>query len=621
MTGTKRAHPAHPDASQLLWAMVLAIAGLLAAALVAPQTLEAQRSNATSPCRLDNNKWADPTTLWLGELTTLTLTTTTDCPAQLVPLNVVLSIDASLSMNPGGKLVNAQKAARRFVDEIDFSISQVGVTSFSDKGYVESELTDSKAKVLGAINGLDTEFGTDIEGGLQESQKLFQRARTRNPDPDLPPPIEVLVILSDGLPYPADRHGRQVAGRMKGDGVIIFSVCVGNDCDTALMRSFASQSSFYFQVQNANSLVSTFRHIVDQLVNAELTQLIIEDELPENMRYVAGSAQPPPDAIVDRKLRWLWNVVPKTGITLTYLVEPLEIGLWPTNVQALASFRDTENRIGETAFPVPQVRVLAPPTPTPTVTPSATASPTATDRPGPTPTSTHTPTQTPSATPSPTNTPEPRPVYLPVLLREHCDPKIESADVVLVIDVSSSMDFATRDGGLLKREAARRAARGFVRQLRAGHDQVAVVVFSETAERLVPLGTDLTEALGRIDRLPQREGTRIDAGLRAGLAELEGPARKADNSAAILLLTDGQPTRGSAEEVRAVARAAREAGVTVFAIGLGSDVNPDLLQAVAGGRGRYFRAPQAEDLEAIYAEIARVVPCPGGRHDWRDPWP
>jgi Mg-chelatase subunit ChlD len=609
------------------WAGLL-LPSLLAATILlptflgrAPATLA--QGDRTSPCRLQPGKWADPTLLWLGEWTTLTLTTTTDCPAQQIPLHVVLSIDASLSMNPDNKLSNAQRAARNFVEEIDFESSRVGVTSFSDKGYVETELTDRKSQVISAINGLDTEFGTDIEGGLQESQKLFQRARVRNGDPDKPEPIEVLVILSDGRPYPAGRHGRTVAGRLKGEDVIIFSICVGNDCDAALMRSFASQGGFYFNVTNSNGLISTFQRILDQLLRAELKQLIIIDELPANMRYIPDSALPVPQSIDGQTIRWLWNVVPKTGVTITYQVEPLQVGVWPTNVEAVAEYRDTQNRIGQAIFPVPVVEVRALPTPTPTDTP------TPTETPGPTPIPTWTPSATPTNTPTSTNTPSPTltptprpliPLYLPLLLREHCDPSLESTDVVLVIDVSSSMRFATRDGGMPKREAARRAARSFVERMRAGHDQVAVVVFSEEAEVLASLGA-IDRARTALGDLPQREGTRIESGLRAAMHELEGPARNPANSAAILLLTDGQPTRGSVEDLRQAGRHARDAGVSLFSIGLGADVNPELLRELSGGAARYFAAPQSEDLQAIYDRIARVVPCPGGRHEWRGEWP
>ena len=68
-------------------------------------------------------------------------------------------------------------------------------------------------------------------------------------------------------------------------------------------------------------------------------------------------------------------------------------------------------------------------------------------------------------------------------------------------------------------------------------------------------------------------------------------------------------------------RACRRAGLTIYTIGLGADVNPDLLVDVAGDRARYTAAPEAEELERIYSRLAPVLPCPAGRHDWGKPWP
>ncbi|MFN2115150.1 MAG: VWA domain-containing protein, partial [Anaerolineae bacterium] len=53
-----------------------------------------------------------------------------------------------------------------------------------------------------------------------------------------------------------------------------------------------------------------------------------------------------------------------------------------------------------------------------------------------------------------------------------------------------------------------------------------------------------------------------------------------------------------------------DAGVTLVTIGLGSDVDDELLESIATEPRYYFKAPNAEDLVAIYREIAVVIPCP-----------
>ncbi|MCE7938165.1 MAG: VWA domain-containing protein, partial [Chloroflexi bacterium CFX6] len=57
------------------------------------------------------------------------------------------------------------------------------------------------------------------------------------------------------------------------------------------------------------------------------------------------------------------------------------------------------------------------------------------------------------------------------------------------------------------------------------------------------------------------------------------------------------------------AERARAAGVTVFTIGLGADVDGDLLAGLAGDPSRYAYAPDAAALGAIYRRVAEGIPC------------
>jgi hypothetical protein len=84
--------------------------------------------------------------------------------------------------------------------------------------------------------------------------------------------------------------------------------------------------------------------------------------------------------------------------------------------------------------------VESPPTPTAgaTSTPTAVATASGTPATSPSPTDTLVPTATPTRTETPT--PQPLPLYLPIPLRERCDPQHQHADVVLVLDTSSSME-------------------------------------------------------------------------------------------------------------------------------------------------------------------------------------
>jgi Mg-chelatase subunit ChlD len=599
--------------------VVAVVAGLVVVPLAVSRPLSAHPAAGQSPCVLRPDKQAAPTSLRYGQATTITLRAAGQCPERAVPLHVVLSIDGSGSMVQGGKLTSARTAAKHFVDAVDLTTSKIGVVSFSSAASVLSNLTDQRTPLHNAIDGIATGMGTDIAAGIDASHDVLVHGRTMG----AVQPIEAIVLMSDGRQQTFNHRSGAAdvlaaADRAKADGILMITVCFGGDCDAAMMSQAASRPELFFAADTGDHLIDIYGSIASQLITLALRSLSIVDVLPGNMHYVAGSSVPPLTASGPGWLRWDWPTVPTSGVTVTYRVLPLQAGRWPTNVRATGAFTDTQGLPGSALFPVPEVLVI-PPTPIASPTPTATLTPTPTDTPTATATSTSTPTSTPTRTPRPTAVP--RPLYLPVLLREHCDPSVATVDVALVIDVSSSMSEPTRPGGITKREAARRAALAFVGQLRLPADQVTVIAFSDAAQVLAPLGATRAQVNAALQRLPQSSGTRIDAGLIAARQELTSARRRRTSHPALVLLTDGRPTTSSESVVRAAALGARHIPIIIFTIGLGADVNPQLLIDVAGDTAHYIAAPQADDLERIYTQLAPVLPCPAGRHDWGRPWP
>jgi Mg-chelatase subunit ChlD len=176
------------------------------------------------------------------------------------------------------------------------------------------------------------------------------------------------------------------------------------------------------------------------------------------------------------------------------------------------------------------------------------------------------------------------------------------------------MSESTTPGGPTKFAAARDAARAFLSNLVAGRDQAAVIQFNPTALVVVSLTDDPAVASAGLDRLTQASGTRIDLALEIARAELTGPRRRAGNNPVLVLLTDGEPTGTTREEVLARAGEAKAAGLLVFTIGLGEQVDHDLMRAIATQPDWYFAAPDTSDLASIYDRIAYSIPC-------KPPWP
>jgi Mg-chelatase subunit ChlD len=195
-------------------------------------------------------------------------------------------------------------------------------------------------------------------------------------------------------------------------------------------------------------------------------------------------------------------------------------------------------------------------------------------------------------------------VYLPLLLKEHCDRKLVRADIALVIDTSSSMTGK-------KIADAMAAAISFVwlMDLAAGHDQVTVVRFDAEAGVVSRLSNDKAAVERAIRSLETRRGTHIDRGLHEALAELQSRRRIEGNTPVMVLLTDGIHTGTPGAELLA-AREVRDAPIRLYTIGLGFDVDESTLIEMAGDKSRYFFAPTSSHLTTIYSEVARDIDCP-----------
>jgi tight adherence protein C len=169
--------------------------------------------------------------------------------------------------------------------------------------------------------------------------------------------------------------------------------------------------------------------------------------------------------------------------------------------------------------------------------------------------------------------------------------------VALAIDVSGSM---ADDGKLAEAQAA---AKSFVGQTRP-RDRMVVVAFNDEVSLAQPLTND-RRLLGRaIDGLSPGGNTRIYDALAQSVSQLAlAPA----GSRAVVLLTDGADNSSAWTLADATAQAVRD-GIPVYVVGLGPDVESDVLQQLAASTGgRYYQAPHAQDLAQVFRLISRQL--------------
>lgn len=162
-------------------------------------------------------------------------------------VRVYLLMDVSASMT-GFPLIEAQTAAREFLDRCDFTNMEVGLISFSTNITLQSEATDNPRKVQAAIGRLEPDGSTNLTEALELARKkLWAADRTR-----------YIVILTDGYPD-APESAVEQATRARGDGIEIVAIGMG-DADRDYLRRLASteEGSIF---AHAGELVKTFGHI------------------------------------------------------------------------------------------------------------------------------------------------------------------------------------------------------------------------------------------------------------------------------------------------------------------------------------------------------------------------
>lgn len=558
-------------------------------------------------CEVLADKVALPAEIALGETVELQLTARGACVPGRDLLDIALIIDAGVQ---DSTFKAARRAMEDFLTRIDPSTDRVVIQPddlssrlSGDLQYLRRLLRKLEPVTVPAATPFfpveafnDGYLSDNLEAAAAELWSVRGRREAR----------KVIIVLLAGE-YGRWEASVREAGGSKRRGAEIFTLEIGRKADDKRARDISTDAAHVFKGRAEWQLADIYRQVSAAVRPAFLLRsLDITDLLPDNMRLVAGSAAPPA-AVEGRTLRWSFRDVPLTGVGLRLRIQPQEAGDWPTNVEAYGDYVDAKGQAGRLVFPVPRVRVRAPASATPP--PSATPLPTPTPRPSATPASSATPAASDTPRPAASATPAPRALYLPLMLRERCDPTVRFADLVLVIDSSSSMSEPTA-GAASKLDAAVMAARVFLDQLSLGRDRAALVVFNASVTVLVPLTGDralLDAALGA--NLPQGTGTRIGAAIAAGAAELA--AARPGSQRAMVVLTDGQGTDEDPGAAQRAADGAKAAGITLYTVGLGQDVDLSALRALASGPDHCFLAPDAAELAAIYRGIAGVLPCAG----------
>ena len=211
----------------------------------------------------------------------------------------------------------------------------------------------------------------------------------------------------------------------------------------------------------------------------------------------------------------------------------------------------------------------------------------------------------------------------PQWIHDPLEVPMSGRDLLLAVDVSGSMKTTDllRGGAPASRlEVVKEVAGEFIER-RAG-DRVGLILFGSRPYLQTPLTFDRASVRQLLEEAEiGLAGEQTAIGDAIGLALKHLRERPAE-SRVLILLTDGANTAGEVAPREAAELAAAD-DMRIHAIGVGADelvtrrlspggggdLDEATLRAVAGlGGGRYFRARDADELEAIYALLDELEP-------------
>ncbi len=470
---------------------------------------------------------------------------------------------------------------------------RIGFVSFAAQAKVKMNLTNDPSDVSSGANRMRGFDLSNPNAGLKEAAKFLNGNSSRaNLGDD--GRVTIVILMSDFQFCLKDLRGSELDRTTH-----VISVGFGRNLNRKNHRSFATHGSMVLEPGEVKAIIELYEDVLAAPKPVALTDLKAKDQVAANMTLDPASVDPVTATITGQLIEWQLptGTMPQT---LTYRVAPQEPGVWPISDSAGIEWTDSDGLKGMMDFPAALVEVI-PQTATPTTVPTST------------PTDTPTPLPTATATATPTATRVPSDLYLPVVFRNwpECRPEEQTIDVALVIDTSISMADPTHPGGPRKIDAALAAALEIVNLLKPS-DQAAAIGFNATSHMAAQLTSDKAALAAALQTLPatQAAGTFIDTGLQAGTEELLSARHRSENKRSIILVTDGAHSGPDIQLVHNWAQTAKNAGIAVITVGLGSDIDDALLRQVASDPALFYPVPDAADLLRIYREVARIIPCP-----------
>ena len=189
-----------------------------------------------------------------------------------VPTDVLLAIDLSGSMNDDGgtppePVTSVLRRAEAFIDRLKED-DQVGIVTYATDAILRQELTQEKATARSLVENL-TIATKDETGSTNTGDAVIAAREELNSERHDTNARKVTVLLTDGRANApgtnAEAYALTAAESLKGDGVEIFTIGLGDTVNQSFLESMASGEEYYFHAAEADTIDQIYRSITDAI--------------------------------------------------------------------------------------------------------------------------------------------------------------------------------------------------------------------------------------------------------------------------------------------------------------------------------------------------------------------
>ncbi len=273
------------------------------------------------------------------------------------PVDAILVLDRSGSMNDGNKIDQAKQAAIAFLNEMNPSSDRVGVVVFNSFAEVAASISDNFSRVKEAIESIRANDGTNIAAGLQKAYNELKQNRR----PDVVPTI---IVLSDGQSDVSAM--KREAEVIKSEGFVIISVGLGSDVNQSAMQDIASLSAdgtpLYYFTPDSSQLSTVYRAIARAVRQYSLvTNLQVELQIDPYQYQILTDSLQPTGRVTAESIYWQLPALRSGATIFSFEIRGRNPGEFPVIKAIRARFLECEQEDKELRLEqLPLLTVLTP---------------------------------------------------------------------------------------------------------------------------------------------------------------------------------------------------------------------------------------------------------------------